>query len=73
MLLNMRDVAGAGAKLHTISYPTSAGYGQWLSNAVFNASYAPSNADVFAVQVGLAALSKASLSPRHCRAGCQPL
>ena len=50
VLLNMRDQAGAEAKLQAISDPTSASYGQWLSNAAFNASYAPSNADVSAVQ-----------------------
>lgn len=50
VLLNMRDQAGAEAKLQAISDPTSASYGQWLSNAAFNASYAPSSADVSAVQ-----------------------
>ena len=50
VLLSMRDEAGAQAKLQAISDPTSASYGQWLSNAQFNATYAPAKADVVAVQ-----------------------
>ncbi len=50
VLLHMRDQAGAEAKLQAISDPTSASYGQWLSNAAFDASYAPSSADVAAVK-----------------------
>src|SRR6476469_8980535 len=50
VLLSMRDQAGAQAKLQAISDPTSASYGQWLSNAQFNATYAPAKADVAAVQ-----------------------
>ena len=41
VLLNMRDQAGAEAKLQAISDPTSASYGQWLSNAAFNAELCP--------------------------------
>ncbi len=50
VLLSMRDQAGAEAALQAISDPTSASYGQWLSNAAFDAKYAPSSADVAAVQ-----------------------
>ncbi|MGB0093392.1 MAG: S53 family peptidase [Solirubrobacteraceae bacterium] len=50
VLLGMRDQAGAEASLQTISDPTSASYGQWLSTAAFDASYAPASADVAAVQ-----------------------
>jgi subtilase family serine protease len=50
MLLSMRDQAGAVAALQAISDPTSASYGHWLSNAAFDASYAPSSASVAAVQ-----------------------
>ena len=46
----MRDQAGAEATLQAISDPTSASYGQWLSPAAFDATYAPSSADVAAVQ-----------------------
>jgi subtilase family serine protease len=50
VLLSMRDQAGAEAKLQAISDPTSASYGQWMSNAAFDATYAPASADVAAVQ-----------------------
>ncbi len=50
ILLGMRDQAGAVATLQAISDPTSARYGQWLSNAAFDASYGPSSASVGAVQ-----------------------
>jgi subtilase family serine protease len=50
VLLSMRDQAGAQATLQAISDPTSASYGQWLSPAAFDAKYAPSGADVAAVQ-----------------------
>ena len=50
VLLGMRDQAGAEARLQTISDPTSASYGQWLSTAAFDASYAPASANVAAVQ-----------------------
>ena len=46
----MRDQAGAAATLQAISDPASASYGQWLSNAAFDARYAPATADVAAVQ-----------------------
>ena len=50
ILLGMRDQAGAVATLQAISNPTSASYGQWLSNAAFDARYAPASASVAAVQ-----------------------
>lgn len=50
VLLRMRDQAGAEATLQQIADPNSAHYGEWLSNADFNARYAPDSADVAAVQ-----------------------
>jgi len=41
ILLGMRDQAGALATLKAISDPSSSSYGQWLTNAQFNARYAP--------------------------------
>jgi subtilase family serine protease len=50
VLLGMRDPAGAQATLQRIADPSSASYGEWLSNAEFNARYAPDSTDVAAVQ-----------------------
>jgi subtilase family serine protease len=50
VLLGMRDQAGAVAALQAISEPSSASYGHWLSNAEFDARYAPTRSDVAAVQ-----------------------
>jgi subtilase family serine protease len=50
ILLGMRDQAGAMATLKTISDPSSSSYGQWLTNAQFNARYAPAKSSVTAVQ-----------------------
>ncbi len=50
VLLQMRNQAGAESALQAISDPTSASYGQWLSNGAFNAAYGPSSSDVAAVQ-----------------------
>jgi len=50
VLLGLRDSSGAAAALQAISDPASASYGQWLSNASFDARYAPSSASVAAVQ-----------------------
>ncbi|HXZ77459.1 MAG TPA: S53 family peptidase [Streptosporangiaceae bacterium] len=50
VLLGMRDQAGAVATLQAISGPSSASYGQWLSNAAFKSRYAPASSDVAAVQ-----------------------
>ena len=55
ILLRMRDQAGAEARLSAISDPTSASYGKWLTNAEFDASYAPAGADVAAVESWLRA------------------
>ena len=50
ILLGMRDQAGAMATLKTISDPSSSSYGQWLTNAQFDARYAPAKSSVTAVQ-----------------------
>jgi subtilase family serine protease len=50
VLLGMRDQAGALATLKAISDPASSSYGQWLTNAQFNARYAPAKSSVSAVQ-----------------------
>jgi subtilase family serine protease len=50
VVLGLRDAAGAAATLKAISDPASASYGQWLSNATFDARYAPASAAVAAVQ-----------------------
>jgi subtilase family serine protease len=50
VLLGMRDEADAVATLQAVSDPSSASYGQWLSNAAFNSRYAPASSDVAAVQ-----------------------
>ena len=46
----MRNRSGATAVLQKISDPTSASYGQWLTNAQFKASYSPAATDTSAVQ-----------------------
>jgi subtilase family serine protease len=50
VLLGMRDQAGATATLQAISDPASASYGKWLTNAEFDARYAPAKSSVAAVQ-----------------------
>ncbi|MBV9208722.1 MAG: S8/S53 family peptidase [Actinobacteria bacterium] len=50
VLLGMRDQSGAIATLQAISDPASPSYGHWLSNATFDARYAPAGASVAAVQ-----------------------
>ena len=50
VLLGMRDQAGAMATLKAISDPASSSYGQWLTNAQFDARYAPAKSSVTAVQ-----------------------
>jgi len=50
ILLGMRDESGALATLKTISDPDSSSYGDWLTNAQFNARYAPAKSSVTAVQ-----------------------
>jgi len=53
VLLGMRDQAGAEAKLKALSDPSSSSYGQWLSNARFDADYGPASSDVTAVKTWL--------------------
>src|SRR2546423_2302264 len=53
VLLGMRDQAGAMATLKAISDPASSSYGKWLTNAEFNARYAPAKSSVTAVQAWL--------------------
>src|ERR1700761_8949191 len=53
VLLGMRDEAGAEAKLKALSDPSSPSYGQWLSNARFDADYGPASNDVRAVRTWL--------------------
>jgi len=50
VLLHMRDQAGAVRTLQAVSEPASAAYGRWLTNAQFDARYAPSRTQVAAVQ-----------------------
>ena len=50
VLLGMRDQAGATATLQAISDPASSSYGKWLTNAEFDARYAPAKSSVTAVQ-----------------------
>jgi subtilase family serine protease len=50
VLLSMSNVAGAQAKIESLSDPKSAQYGKWLTNAQFDADYAPSTTSVKAVQ-----------------------
>jgi subtilase family serine protease len=50
VLLRMRNQAAAVRTLRAISDPTSAQYGRWLSNAAFDARYAPARSQVAAVQ-----------------------
>ena len=50
VLLGMRDQAGAEATLQAVSDPSSASYGQWLSNQTFDERYGPAKSSVTAVQ-----------------------
>jgi subtilase family serine protease len=50
LLLGMRDQAGAMDTLKAISDPASSSYGHWLTNAEFDARYAPAKSSVTAVQ-----------------------
>jgi subtilase family serine protease len=50
ILLKMRDASGAAAALQDVSDPQSANYGSWLTDAQFNARYAPAASDVAAVR-----------------------
>jgi subtilase family serine protease len=53
VLLGMRDQAGAMDTLKAISDPASPSYGNWLTNAEFDARYAPAKSSVTAVQAWL--------------------
>src|SRR6266702_8656819 len=50
VLLGMRDESGALATLRAVSDPASASYGHYLTNAQFDARYAPAKSSVTAVQ-----------------------
>jgi len=50
ILLGMRDQAGAMDTLQAVSDPASPSYGQWLTNADFDARFAPARSSVTAVQ-----------------------
>jgi subtilase family serine protease len=50
VLLHMRNQAAAVRALQAVSEPTSTAYGTWLTNAQFDARYAPARSQVVAVQ-----------------------
>src|SRR5664279_3852892 len=50
LLLKMRNQPGAEAAIAALTTPGSASYGKWLTNAQFNATYAPAASDVAAVK-----------------------
>ena len=50
VLLGMRDQADAMDTLQAVSDPASPSYGQWLTNAEFDARFAPARSSVTAVQ-----------------------
>jgi subtilase family serine protease len=50
VLLSLRNQADAEATLADVSDPNSPSYGDWLTNAQFNAAYAPSASSVSAVK-----------------------
>jgi subtilase family serine protease len=50
VLLGMRDQADATDTLQAVSDPASPSYGQWLTNAEFDARFAPARSSVTAVQ-----------------------
>jgi subtilase family serine protease len=51
--LQLRDAAGATARLQSISDPDSADYGHFLSDADYDAAFAPTDEDVAAVRAFL--------------------
>jgi subtilase family serine protease len=55
VVLKMRNQANAVATLKAVSEPGSASYGKWLTNAQFDARYAPARSQVAAVQSWLRA------------------
>jgi subtilase family serine protease len=50
VLLGMRDQSGADAAVRAVSDPGSASYGHYLTNAQFDAKYAPAKSTVAAVK-----------------------
>jgi subtilase family serine protease len=50
VLLKMRNQSGAATALQAVSTPGTAQYGKWLTNAQFDARYAPSSSQVAAVR-----------------------
>jgi subtilase family serine protease len=50
LLLKMRNADKAESTLKSVSDPDSANYGNWLTDAQFNAQFAPAASDVSAVQ-----------------------
>jgi subtilase family serine protease len=50
ILLHMRHAAQADATIQRLSEPSSASYGKWLTNAQFDARFAPTAASVRAVR-----------------------
>jgi subtilase family serine protease len=54
LVLSLRNSTQAVAQLQAVSNPDSASYAKYLSNAQFNATYAPSKASVIAVERWLA-------------------
>jgi subtilase family serine protease len=50
VLLGMRDPSGAAAAVQAVSDPSSASYGHYLTNAQFDAKYAPAKSTVAAVK-----------------------
>ncbi len=53
LLLKLRDSAAAEATLASLSDPSSANYGKWLTNKQFSSQYAAAPSDVAAVQTWL--------------------
>jgi subtilase family serine protease len=53
VLLSMRNSAAAQSELAALSNPKSASYGKWLTNAQFDARYAPAKQSVGAVRTWL--------------------
>ena len=67
--LPLRDADGANALLARVSDPSSSSYGQYLTPDAFRARFAPSDADVAAVEGFL----RGAGHDGHRRAGEQPL
>jgi subtilase family serine protease len=50
VLLGLRNASDAAAQIQALSDPSSSAYGRWLTNAQFDARYAPAASDVKSVQ-----------------------